>query len=240
MLGSILVALGSLPSTFPVRERHRVHSWDVAVRSDVGAVRTRLEDAWAVLSSVPMGGRSLDVFAVFDGLGGLPHGQEAAWGAAEALSASLQRSTGPSDVLHHLHGVVEGTGGATTAVVALFPTQGTVGEGVLVSAGDSAAYMAGPAGQLRLLVPKDAEGPSIVTQCLGREEPQGHVVPCSVPRGGTLLLCTDGVDGVVEPDRLVGALRSADLAAALEDVFSEIWDRGAPDNATVVLARRLE
>jgi len=219
-----------------VRQRLRIPGWLVVVRSDVGAVRERLEDAWAVLPSAPVLGRDASVLAVFDGLGGEPNGQEAAWAAAEHLAEALQKSSSHAQVFQRLNPWVRQTQGSTTAVVALFPDHG--GEGTILCVGDSAAYGLDTTGPV-LLTPKDASAPNVVTDCLGSADPTGHVESIHVGRGQTILLCTDGVDGVVSPDSIAATLRAPDLAAAVEDLFAEVWANGAPDNATLVAARRL-
>lgn len=223
----------------PVRERYQAPPWIVVVRSDLGLVRTRLEDAWAVLPAASMRTQRVHAFAVFDGLGGLPHGQEAAWTAAEQLPDALARAGAVEHVLGQLNAAVERTRGATTAVVALFPADSAAGQGTILSAGDSGAYMLDTSGGARLLTPKDSEGPYTVTDYLGHTGLRGHATPVAVPHGGALLLCSDGVDGVVEPSSLARVLKAPDLGAAVDELFFEILDRGAPDNATVVVARRI-
>jgi PPM family protein phosphatase len=224
------------PDESPVRQRLRLPGWIVIVRSDVGGVRERLEDAWAVLPSTAAAGRKSTVFAVFDGLGGEPNGQEAAWAAADNLGEALGRATRPDQVLPRLNAWVRQTQGSTTAVVALFPHEG--GDGTLLSVGDSAAYALDGTG-LDLLTPKDAAGPNVVTDCLGSPDPGGHERSVHVARGQTVLLCTDGIDGVVDPASITAVLQAPDLAAAVEDLFAEVWAKGAPDNATLVAARRV-
>jgi len=224
------------PAEFPVRDRLRIPGWIVVVRSDVGLVRERLEDAWAVLPNAPALGRPSTVFAVFDGLGGEPYGQEAAWAAADHLPEAIARAGQHEQLLPRLNGWVRQTQGSTTAVLALFPHEG--GDGTVVSVGDSAAYLLDGT-QLQLVTPKDAAASNVVTDCLGAPDPTGHVVHVRVGRGQTVLLCTDGVDGVVSPESIAAAMRSPDLAAATEDLFAEVWAKGAPDNATIVAARRV-
>lgn len=233
--------MGPVPAReeIPVRERHEFPGWVVSVRSEVGLVRHRLEDAWRILPNVRVAGQAMNALAVFDGLGGVPNGQEAAWAASDHLRDALEHAPRAADVLAHLNNWVRDTQGATTAVVALFPSVGNFGDGVVLSIGDSAAYALGPDRKARLLVPKDSDGPHVLTDYLGHAEAGGHVGTLQVQKGGALLLCTDGVDGVVEPDSIARLLLSGDLAAALDDLFAEILDRGAPDNATVVVARRL-
>ncbi|MBW3583557.1 MAG: protein phosphatase 2C domain-containing protein [Euryarchaeota archaeon] len=226
-------------SSSPHQETHQVGPWRVVVRSDVGLARSRLEDAWKVVKGLTMGGRPVDAFAVFDGLGGLPYGQEAAWAAADALGRVVAASTGPDDVLPALNKVVRETGGATTAVVALMYDD-EPGHGVLLCVGDSAAYMRDAEGRLQILNPKDSVGPHVLSDFLGNLNMKGHRRPIEVPVDGSLMLCTDGVDGVADPARLSTVLGANGTAPvkAIDALFSEIHDRGAPDNATAVVAYR--
>jgi serine/threonine protein phosphatase PrpC len=220
----------------PVRERHWWSGLVVALRADQGLVRERMEDAWRLLRDASAFGRPTSVAALFDGLGGHPNGREAATAAAEHLPEALARARESGHLLGHLNNYVRPTQGLTTAVIALLPP-GEDGHGQLITIGDSAAY-AVEAGELQRLSPQDRDGTGRVTGCLGLPEVEGHVVPFRIPRGGTLLLCTDGVDGVAEPAALERALRAPDAAAALEDLLADVYARGAPDNATAILLRR--
>src|SRR5581483_480669 len=90
------------PDALPWRQRWRAGAWSLALRSDQGG-RERLEDAWAVVPRVDVAGRACAVAAVFDGLGGEPFGQEAAWMAADHLEDSLAAVSRPQDLLAHLN-----------------------------------------------------------------------------------------------------------------------------------------
>lgn len=213
--------------------------WSVLARSEIGLVRRRLEDAYAVLLGAALAGLPMHAFAVFDGLGGMPRGQEAAQAAVANLAAAMRAAAGAEGVLAALGPAVAATGGATTATVALFPGDGR-GEGHLLSVGDSAAYALDPAGRLALLNVRDSAGGGAVTDYLGRPGARGHAVPLALPAGRSLLLCTDGVDGVAPRAGLERVLRAppATAEAALGSLFLELNDLGAPDNATALLCHR--
>lgn len=55
--------------------------------------------------------------------------------------------------------------------------------------------------------------------------------------GDTLMLCTDGLHGLVEDQELASAASSADLDAACRDLVTLARERGGPDNITLILAR---
>jgi PPM family protein phosphatase len=55
--------------------------------------------------------------------------------------------------------------------------------------------------------------------------------------GDTLLLCTDGLHGVVSDDELAQAASGSDLDWACRELVGLARDRGGPDNITLILAR---
>ena len=206
--------MGTGPSVVDVeRHRARVGAWVVAARTDVGKVRNELQDAWFAGPVSHLGQTQLPCFAVFDGLGGLPFGREAAWAAAESLPEAASHASTAEGILRRLHEHVRPTQGATTAVVALFPRRDTPGAGFLLTAGDSAAFV--------------------------HLDGQVHHLPLEVSPGGVLLLCTDGVTDVIAAQALRPIFEARDLLAALDDVLADVLAAGAPDNATMVAARRI-
>ena len=63
----------------------------------------------------------------------------------------------------------------------------------------------------------------------GVDEPLGH--------GDVVVLCTDGLHGVVRDDELGDTVGGHDLRGACERLVALARERGAPDNLTVILAR---
>ncbi len=225
----------------PVRRALESPVWSILARSDKGQQRGRQEDAWAVHGQVQWQGKEMTAVAVFDGLGGLPRGRESAWAAAEALVEGLAAATAPEQLLPWLSKRVSETGGATTAVIALLPNVDEPDRAVkaqIISVGDSAAYQVGLNGSPGLVNPIDSAGRHVVTDCLGNQDVRGHVSSVVLKPGASLLLCTDGVDGVVDPESLQEALSAPEMEPALERLFGEVYRRGSPDNATAILVRR--
>lgn len=216
-----------------VMEATHPPGWTVWAHSEVGLVRRRNEDSWVVVHHA-LRGKPGASFGVFDGLGGLPRGLEAAEGARLAWPDALRRARRPEAALKRLNEAVMTTGGATTGVVAVLPTDG---DAFLVSAGDSSAY-ALVNGEAVNIAPHDAGPGSMVTDHLGNPGMRGHVTP--LPQPGPFLLCTDGVDRVIGQDGLRAVLEATDAEQALEGMFKAILAAGAPDNATAVLARRAD
>lgn len=207
----------------------------VWVRCDQGA-RRRIEDAWVADTQGLRGPRKLAVFAVFDGLGGEPKGDVAARTASTELPAVIQRSSSIHEILPRLNDAVLTSGGYTTAVVATLDAAGHV---EIAHVGDSGAFGLVKGG-VRLLTERDAAPSGSITDFLGNPRLRGHVARTSLSRGSSLLLCTDGVDGIVGVDPLAELLRSShdEVPAAIDSLYKEIHSLGAPDNATIVLVRR--
>lgn len=62
-------------------------------------------------------------------------------------------------------------------------------------------------------------------------------VPESLRDGDVLILCTDGLHGLVSDDELSSAVRDRDLDQACDRLVALAKQRGGPDNITVILAR---
>jgi len=205
--------------------------WTVHVGAMQGR-RPRMEDAWRVLPKTRVGHRDLTVLGVFDGVGGSPGGAEAAQAAAKTLEQAAVE--GMDDLLGSLNAAATQAGGATTAVVVALDPMGH--DGGIACVGDSSAYTLRRE-RLHRLTPRDAAGRHLLTDHLGHPGMHGHLFPFAIGRE-PLLLCTDGVDGVLRPTDLEDLLRAPDgaLGAAFELLFDAIEERGAPDNATAILA----
>lgn len=55
--------------------------------------------------------------------------------------------------------------------------------------------------------------------------------------GDTLLLCSDGLHGLVSDEELGQAMQQEDMTSACQDLLALANERGGPDNITVVMAR---
>ncbi|MGD2120814.1 MAG: protein phosphatase 2C domain-containing protein [Gemmatimonadota bacterium] len=82
-------------------------------------------------------------------------------------------------------------------------------------------------------------GSNMILQALGpREEVEVEVTFGKARRGDALVLCTDGLSGVVGADEIRDAVvRSHDPAAVCEDLVELANSRGGPDNITVVVGK---
>lgn len=228
--------------------------------SDAGSVRANNEDYFVLR---PEEG----IFVLADGMGGAQAGEQAARISADHLYSALHESD-PADVTAFEQGFQEANQAVLSAArsnpslegmgTTLLAARG-VGNGdiLLGSVGDSRAYLACD-GQLRLLTHDQtwvAEvGPQIGLTAEGmKTHPMRHVLTMAVgcadqlrvdvqsvalQAGDQLLLCSDGLHGVVEEGVIANALNSSkSLEEKCHYLIEAAKDRGGPDNVTVLLIR---
>ncbi len=145
-------------------------------------------------------------------------------------------------------------GMGTTVVVAL-----STGEPLWVAhAGDSRAYLARRNGLTRLTGDHSLVGQlvrngeitagqarthpmrNVISRCLGTEKTvQPEIQSLSWTPGDTLVLCSDGLTGMLEDQEIEQALGAAgdDLDGACRSLISLANERGGKDNISVVVAR---
>ena len=227
--------------------------------SDLGCVRSNNEDYYLLAPN-------LGLYVVADGMGGAQAGEHASKLAAETVWEVIYNAGTPNaDTLvssfeeanrrvmsaASTDASLEGMG--TTLVAAL-----EVGNEILIaSVGDSRAYVY-ESGQL-IVITEDQTWVHEVGRRLGIDEeslkthPMRHVLTMAIgvssqlrihtyaltPRPGTqLLMCSDGLHGVVEDDTIGAALASAgDLESKCRTLIEAARAAGGPDNITTVLLR---
>lgn len=174
---------------------------------------------------------------------------------ADAFVAALERATQTANgVIYRYateHAEVRGMG--TTATIA-----GLLGDHLyLAQVGDSRAYLVRngearqltkdqslvqkliEAGEMTEAAAEVSERKNIILQALG---PEAHIKVDltwqQVRRGDVLLLCSDGLSGLVRAEEISAAVReSPDLLSACTRLVDRANERGGPDNITVVAAR---
>ncbi|HEX9711805.1 MAG TPA: Stp1/IreP family PP2C-type Ser/Thr phosphatase [Actinomycetota bacterium] len=226
-----------------------------ASSTDVGRVRDRNEDAIFC---------GENVFAVADGLGGHRAGEVASSLALEPIAALDQAA--PREAARRLADAVKRSNlsvfersqgqdelkGMGTTLTAVVVAEGTAH---LAHVGDSRCYLIRGAGITRIsrdhtlvarmvdegkLTPEQAESHpqrSILTRALGAE-PTVDVEEIRVPlvAGDRLLLCSDGLTGVVGDDELHAIISDgSDLDEISQRLIDEANERGGHDNISVVL-----
>lgn len=227
--------------------------------SDPGCVRSNNEDYF--ISDSDSG-----IFVLADGMGGANAGEYASRLSAESLYEYLLNSPGDDGIGMLEQGFLEANwkvrqaalsnpeldGMGTTLVVAR-----EIGEGQLQigSVGDSRAYLASK-GQMELIT-QDQTWVAEVGTRLGLSEealkkhPMRHVLTMAVGStdnlriftdvvalhsGDQILLCSDGLHGVVSENLLKETLDSEKtLPEKCHYLVEAAKDKGGPDNVTVVL-----
>jgi serine/threonine protein phosphatase PrpC len=223
----------------------------VGAASDIGRVRERNDDSYLV---------EAPLFAVADGMGGHKGGDVASQLALETLEAEFREGRG--DLAQQIRdanaavfersrsdSAVRGMGTTLTAVV----VAGT--SALFAHVGDSRAYLL-RAGDLRQLTDdhtlvarmvksgeiSEAEAGvhphrSVLTRALGTE-PESDVdeFDVALTDGDRLLLCSDGLTGMVTEEQIVAILSAApDPQDAADRLVRAANRAGGVDNITVVV-----
>src|SRR5207249_1120791 len=149
------------------------------------------------------------------------------------------------------HPEVRGMGTTTTAV-------GVLGDHVfLTQVGDSRAYLVRngvahqltkdqslmqrlvEAGELTEEEAAQSERRNIILQALGPDaKVKVDLTHQELRRGDLLVLCSDGLSGLVKKEEIAAAVGpGTDLAGAAERLIALANERGGPDNITVIIAR---
>ena len=229
-------------------------------RTERGLVRPSNEDV-AVAEQLPDGSRLL---VVADGVGGYPGGEVASRTAVEAVVAAFRAEPAidPEEGLRAAFAeanrqVREGQEAdrsrmSTTLVVALARDA----EAWIANVGDSRAYLVASSGVQRLtldhswveeeiragrLQPGDPAAElnrHVITRSIGGEEEVETNVygPIALPDPSVLLLCTDGLHGVIE-DAEIAEVVSRSKRNYVDDLVRAVLKGGAPDNVAIALLR---
>jgi protein phosphatase len=227
-----------------------------AAQTDIGLVRNENEDRFLCDAE-------LRLFAVADGIGGLPGGAEAAETAVNALLRDVRSSPAPdlvrafaaaqSAVLDLSDRLAPDTGLGTTLCATII--HGKILR--VANVGDSRAYLF-RGGKLLLLTYDDTVENDVIrrrglgekiemqeryrnalTRCIGQPMPlQIEVKEHALEAGDLILVCSDGITRSL-PDSLIathlGVAREPVLT--LGALIAASLERGGNDNATGVLFR---
>jgi PPM family protein phosphatase len=231
-----------------------------AALTDLGLVRHENEDRFL---SVP----DLGLFAVADGIGGLPKGAEAAECAVTSLTTRVRQFVADNQTID----LAEAVTGTNKAVVSLAEKIAlTTGLGCtlcaglirsgslqLVNVGDSRCYLL-RGGKLKLLTTDDtiehevevrrARGEKVelderyrnaLTRCIGQPMDLGVTVFVhSLEKNDLLLFCSDGVSRMSEESAIFKRLSEGKSVEAIaRGLIDDALAAGGHDNATVVVVR---
>jgi PPM family protein phosphatase len=233
--------------------------------SDVGRKRTHNEDAFLVMPEAGL-------FCVADGLGGHASGEVASRMAVEEMArifaedvpgpeaprlAAAMREAGRR-IHERAARDLRFAGMGTTLVAAWFPERGPL---LVGHAGDSRAYRFRDGEIVRLTEdhsllsnyirtahPSAADidafpHKNVVVRALGvRESVEVDVAPVEVRAGDLVLLCCDGLHGMVPDARIAEILRAEgeEILRANQAMVDEALAAGGGDNVTSVLVRVVE
>jgi serine/threonine protein phosphatase PrpC len=222
--------------------------------TETGSVRRQNQDALLI-------DEDTGLFAVADGLGGLPNGQRASRLCLDVLLRILHEQPG-LPVLEAVTMVnrearevgfgLDATGFGTTLTLARYAPQSR--QLTIAHVGDSAAMLA-RAGELHLLTVEHTVAAQMVasqwedacesippsahhtlTQCIGQDawiDPQ--VVELEMQPGDRLFLLTDGITKPVPESRLRHCLLdAAPIGRICHNLSFHVEAAGAPDNYTIV------
>jgi len=228
-----------------------------AALSDIGKIRRENEDSYICDEA---GG----LFAVADGVGGLPGGAEASQMAVQTV-AELYRAVPEGQAVDLVkfvheanarilalgHKVSPELGIATTLTLGMI----TGGQLYLAHVGDSRCYVwhngrldlltvdhsleneAHLRGAQRLLAYFTESGRASLTRCLGQTEPpEVDFIVRPLAAGERVLFCSDGLSRVIKEPDLTEILGRADNPVdAMKELIENVNRRGGPDNITGVL-----
>jgi protein phosphatase len=176
-------------------------------------------------------------------------------GDADAFVSALEQATQNANGVIYRYATehVEVRGMGTTSTIA-----GLLGDTLyMAQVGDSRAYLVRDgqarqltkdqslvqklveAGEMTEAAAEVSERKNIILQALG---PEAHIkvdlTHQRVRRGDVLILCSDGLSGLVRPEEIARAVREEpDLLSAARRLVDLANENGGPDNITVVAAR---
>jgi PPM family protein phosphatase len=234
-----------------------------AANTDNGRSRDHNEDAFAVDVSAEHAAAGA-LFVICDGMGGFASGEVASDLAVQTILASFYAAD-PSDPQAALRTAFrdanervyrEGRGKmGTTGVAALFRN----GAVLVGNIGDSRAYVL-RAGQIRQLTndhsfvaeqvaagvlsadqARESSYRNIITRAIGhRDAVEADLFHFPLRPLDRILLCSDGLHGVVEPDEIAQIAGSGKLERNVQALIALANERGGPDNITVVLVEVID
>ena len=207
-------------------------------RTDIGCLRDHNEDSLVVTPPL---------FAVADGMGGHAAGEVASEIAVNVLaerapahpdSEALGRAVEEANraVIRAAHEGRGREGMGTTMTAAMLE-----GERLIIAqVGDSRAYLLHQ-GKLQQLTPEEARSHpnrSVITRALGSDpHTQPDLYEINVETGDRLLICSDGLSGMVCDNEIESTLaRVRDPQRCASQLVNEAIANGGHDNVTVIVA----
>ena len=234
----------------------------VASLTDLGRVRQNNEDFVQAERVVAADGRAYGLWMVADGVGGGPQGELASRTAVETVAALLAsgRWSDPASALSEVFGRASkavfdiGNGAVATTMVAALVAEAD-GSMTIANVGDSRAYLIADgqafqvtedhsivaarvaAGLITVAEARVAPDRNLITRTIG-SDPDAEVDifnPRPLEPTERLLLCSDGIHGMIEDD-VIGRIASMSaLGAAPAALIAAANEAGGRDNATALI-----
>jgi protein phosphatase len=235
---------------------------DCSMATDVGRVRRNNEDFVSSGRVLDATGRVFALWIVADGVGGGPRGEEASRQAVQVVIDSLSGTpwmepaaamSGAFSLASRRVHELTGTGASSTTMVAALVRESD-GSAWIANVGDSRAYLISQ-GEARLVTEdhslvaqevaagrmtaddaRTAPGRNVVTRTIGSRP--DVVVDVFGPRelgmDERLVLCTDGVHGMID-DEAIHRLASGPLSSSAAELVAAALEAGGRDNATALV-----
>ena len=231
--------------------------------SDVGKTRPNNED-FARTFVVVRDGRAYSILAVADGVGGGPAGELASETAVRAVAETLQDSAwsdppsglamafaAANDRVREITG--DGLTATTLVVAAVDEGDGTA---TIANVGDSRAYLVTENGARQIthdhsLVAAKVDA-GLMTAAEARIAPDRNLLtravgstpnvavdifgPIKLRPSDRLVLCTDGVHGLLQDQEIVDAVGGVPIGQGALSLVSAALEAGGTDNATAIVA----
>lgn len=194
-------------------------------------------------------GRSREIFAVADGIGGAPRGDVAATVAVNAAIEAFEKGDSLANALISANAAVmqtcEWLDSPETGSTLLLAARDDSDRGRIdfAWAGDSTAFLLHD-GALSLITEPDRHpGGNALTSAVGYlPDPTPRTTSSRIEQGDRFLMCTDGVWETLDPARLAELLSEGDNAPWIAETIAREAAGQGSDNATalVLIAQKAE
>jgi len=107
-----------------------------------------------------------------------------------------------------------------------------------LSADDTVGGSPPPTGEFSLALTRQPMLRGVLTRAAGSQEnAEVHLKECPLQDDDVLLLCSDGLHGVVSEDRIAAVLSDEAVSSAASTLISDAREAGAPDNVSAVVVQ---
>jgi serine/threonine protein phosphatase PrpC len=224
--------------------------------SDVGFVRENNEDSFLVEDSK-------GIFAVADGVGGLPFGNLASKLAVQFFDSMVGSTNDCMDldtlkkISHKIHRNIISCGelvGGDNGIGTTFSAIRMIGDQALFShVGDSTIFTHHELGLQKIskchtlrdeLIEKHGENAALdmpehyghtLTRCMGQDiDFEVDLGHIEIKQGTSILICSDGITNMVPQDEIESSLKTLDPKEAVTQLVDKANQNGGIDNSTAV------